>query len=381
MFTRRQRFVKRIAIWMTAFLCMLGLVMSAAAVGTAQAAPKNGGIISPWSPPPSKSLYNVPKTRGTSAQVYTYVNELVRAINATPRGEFIRLSTFLTSYKPVVDALLKAHRRGVHVRFITWQEDYRKDKKILDTLKHELGTNIRALSYLKICHKSCYSNSGTQHAKIVLISRIINKTGKGVKYVSFIASGNITTDNVVNSWNHAQLITGRKKLYNGLVSYFDGMRYDRTHKNFKPVTDGAYTVYFYPTSKPFNPFYDALNHTTCKAAKRFGNNGRTVIRIAMYLWRNNTDYIAKRLATLAKQGCDVGVVVAKHPTEEKIISILKKGRVSLFNARGKKQYVHAKMGIISGTVSGKSVDMVVTGSLNFTRSSMVDCTDIALRMY
>jgi len=343
------------------FAFTLSLIVSTVATAPANAAPRPGGVINTWSPPASRSIYNVPKGIGMpSAQVTIYMDELIRAFGATPKGETIYLSTFLTSYKPVIRSLIAAHKRGVNVQFITWNKDYRENKKSVDSLKKVLGDKIKAPSFLKICKKSCLSNSGTQHAKLVLISRFINDKGKTKQYAIFVASGNISTENVVNSWNHAQLIVGRKKLYNGFKSYFDLMKLDRTRKNIKPVTDGAYTAYFYPVSTQFNPFFSALEHTSCKAKKGHGLNGRTVVRVIMYLWRKNTSYdIVKRLTELEKQGCDVGVIVSQYPTDAKIVKAL----------------------VISGTVNGKSVEMVVTGSLNFTRSSMVDCTDIALRMY
>jgi len=380
MSTTLQR-LRGIALFALVGVIMLTLSAETTIPQAIAAVPAAKGV-SPWTPKTDDSIYVTPKKMGSRADQRAFVDKLIRAIDATPKGATIRVSTHGTSDSTVVSHLIAAKNRGVHVKYTSWHKDYlRAGKTLLNRLKKVLGTNVKAKSYLKLCKGACnLSGSGAiHHSKVVLIDYVINDAGKRVRYLSFVGSSNLSTGSVTKSWNHNQLIVGHKKLYNALRSYVDAMKVDRTRRySNKPIKDGPYALYLFPAVKAVNPAYELLRGVSCKAASGYGYKGRTVVRVMMFSWAKSMARVAEQLKYLEKKGCDVGVILTKDMTDSRIIKILKVARIRAYNSRGDNRFMHAKTVAISGTIKGKSRHVVVSGSLNLTYNGMLKSDEVVV---
>jgi len=333
-------------------------VMAAPSQRIAPAIKLPAGVVKAWSNPATQSIYTGPKDSD-------FVGELKDALKATPAGATVRAATYSISDMNVVKLFTDAKRRKVHVKFTSWTKAQKASPKQIGKLKRALGTNTEKSSYLKLCRGSCYisgSDSASQHAKIVTISSVINTKGKRVRDIVFITSANFSKAAVTRTWNHTQLIVGCSKIYKALTAYMDGMRHDKTKRNFRPVTACGYTLFLYPSAHLKNQAIETLKDVKCKATK----STKTVVRVMMYVWPSSQRVAAKQLAMLHKQGCNVRVIVTSGTTNKGNVGVMRKAGVTVYDAKVKDRYLHAKLVVISGRVGKKLVDQVITGSANFS---------------
>lgn len=347
----------------------------------AAAAPKCVDNLRPWTPKTDTGIFVYPATAKKSQQD-VFVDRVVKALDATPKGATIRMSTHGTSDPEIDDALHRAIERCVYLRYITWDGDVENnDAQMIRGLKSDLGTNYKTGDqYLRTCDGSCNvkSKDFIHHTKSITISEVVGADGKRYKYLVFTGSSNATENSSSRSWQHNQLVVGAKykKYYMAWAKYFDNMRYDTNHFYSKPVKDHNFTVYFYPTQakNPVNPQLQLLRDiTSCKAKKGSGVKGTTQIDLMMFSWNKSEMGLAKELVKLAdkKHGCTVQVAITADQVDSSIIRVLKKGRLELINTRDTGQFNHSKLLVVSGTVNGKAANIIVSGSLNAVHRAML----------
>ena len=336
----------------------------------------------PWQPV-AGPIMSIPKGTGKASRSTAHLTAMRKAVKAAVRGTTIRATTYSSSYKPIIADFIAAKSRGVHVRFTTWHEDYAKNRKVLAPLRKALGTNTKKASYFKVCQGSCYrtgKDDAVQHTKIVTVGAV--QAPKGIqRYIVFESSGTFSKAGANRSWNFTTVSVGRKKLYNAYASYIDGMRHDRTKKKFRQVKDGNTTVIFYPGGP--DPLLSTLKSIkSCKAAKGYGVNGKTHIAVVMYVWRDSMSATAKQLVRVAKLGCKVDVVITTPDTQSKIVAILKKGKLRLWDSRkkGKKgRYSHGKTWAISGRIGSNPKSLLTaTGSANLSKYALKYNTEVTV---
>ena len=129
-----------------------------------------------------------------------------------------------------------------------------------------------------------------------------------------------------------------------------------------------------------DPVIQRLVKTDCKAAKGYGQNGRTLIRIAMYGWVGDRGIrIAQYVAAKKRQGCNIAVIISSGGGN--VVKVLKGAGVPVQSADYDfpddpatspylaNFYSHQKFMTLSGTYAGKSTRTVWTGSENWSGMS------------
>ena len=130
-------------------------------------------------------------------------------------------------------------------------------------------------------------------------------------------------------WNQQYTTTGDKTIYNDIYNVFIQAKkdvpatprqlefnYPKTTYWFTPLT-GRSTGYDFT--------YKALQNIQCTGAAT--KTGRTVIRISMYVWRDDRgDWMARRIRQLWNQGCDIRIIYAIMGNRNKAILYSPTGR-------------------------------------------------------
>jgi phosphatidylserine/phosphatidylglycerophosphate/cardiolipin synthase-like enzyme len=339
----------------------------------------------------SRIVFNNAKGKNKPAE-YNIINEINRGINSSQPGSTIHMVMYLFNITSTADALVRAHQRGVNVKFLI---DDGTNTAQSRKVKRALGTNKRARSFYAVCHSSCMAGPrSTIHAKFYLFSN----TGYN-RPVSMVSSANPHKVNTIASWNNSHTIVGDRKIYSALVKYFNDMLKDTNRPNYyamhPPVTSGSNTLYFFPRAarRPSQlDILNALNHTSCRTSGGYGSKGRTVIRVEMWGWTSTRKDIAKRLRYLWGKGCKVQVIINRARISRGIVATLLKrhsryGKMPVYDAwvdRNKNDfgelYMHHKALMINGRWFGRNAKVTYTGSQNFTPVGTLKNNDIILRV-
>jgi len=309
--------------------------------------------------PAAGTTFNVPAKAPstTRARQLVFTDKATQAVKATPRGETITVSIFSLSVGKVTDALIAAHRRGVRVRFLTYNGATVSGN--VRRLMAALGTNTNARSYVKICSGSCLITKkgvGVQHAKLLTFSRVINDRKKSVRWVTLVSSGNLTYAAGQDQWNEFQTIPNNRKIYDAATAYMASMRLDRDTFNTPSVTSGIYRLDFLPKNDlAFDPVLPDLRRVTC--------TGGGTIRVGMYVWTGWRTTIARQLVTLKKAGCDVKVAIDGRYVVPAVKTILTSGGVPTYDTRNtSRPYVHWKTTVIDARIGGTMRHRVYAGN-------------------
>lgn len=337
--------------------------------------------------PVTGALFNNPT--GSVKQQYRLDNELIAAINSTKKGETIRIAVFTFDYKKAADALINAHKRGVHVQILF--NDRRLSPKVA-RLQQVLGTNYTKKHFAIVCKSGCRSTAApaSLHSKFYLFS----KTGGAAKVV-MTGSVNPTKMQAHTGWNDLYTIVGHEKIYNAFTMVFDQMKKDQPVEDpYVHVEDGTYDVSFFPrpgNSDDTDNVLETLGQIKCNnVAKGYGHKGKTVVKLNMFAWDSGRGLkIANKLWQLDDNGCDVSIILSSKGFKGLRDIILKKtrhGGIKVVNSRKDTngdgiidQYSHAKYLMINGNFKGsKSAKYVLTGSQNYTIKSLRNGDEVML---
>lgn len=368
----------------------------------------------------TRTITNIPRAaHGTSAQQFSFTEQVKCVVDATPRGQTVWITIYSYEIPSVVDALIKAHRRGVNIRVTSWGEraGFPQTRRLMATL----GRNPRARSYAIACVGSCLAGGirppisllvtdqqksaaaralGIQHAKGIAVSmaygRVRGRTVP-VRFISFVGSANFSYGNTSGSWNTTQQIVGDPRIYAGLASYISATRWDRPHAKFPTArsVNGVYELHFYPGNPKDDPVLNALKNAVCK----YGPNKRyrTQIRISAYKWTLAMDRYRRELKKLRKKGCVIGVVTVTHKRDgQKAVSVaplrsaitprlVKAGVVVYDSTRdvNRDGYIdlqtHDKSITVRGRIKGQaSPYLSVVGGRNWTEGGMSRNSELML---
>ena len=319
------------------------------------------------------------------------VKRVLAAIRHTRKGETIRFAMYSFDRRDVADALLKAHRRGVHVQMIVndnWTSASTK------RLRKVLGRNADKKHFVVICEGSCRGGPGNLHLKVYSFT----KTG-AAENVIITGSANLTDRAVSLQWNDLFTVAGNQEFFDTFVQVFNQLKRD---KKVKPrwvyYTSNSMDATFYRDSdgstsgrssqgetrsepaarfptQAEDPVMQRLKAVRCKAKPGSGVKGRTVVRIMMYAWQNERGkYLARRVADMKRRGCDVKVILSVPGGG--VVRALRAANVPMksadyqFNAEGKVNfYSHLKVLAVNGTYHRKPTRTVWTGSENWSKMS------------
>jgi phosphatidylserine/phosphatidylglycerophosphate/cardiolipin synthase-like enzyme len=345
------RRVTAVAVSVAAVASSLPTGLSASAVhAVAMARP----VVRSW--PAPLATFNVPS--GSPQEQNAIASHIDALAAGAPSGSLIRIAVYRFTSPTFAQTLVDAKERGVRVRLVLDASaghgpTYRK-------LARALGTNRGRSSWVTTCHRGCVG-TGIMHNKFFLFSR----TGSD-RDVVVQSSANLTASNRVNAWNNAVTFS-EPKIYAAYVRYFGALA-ARRHYGYHVTHSGRYTLYTFPRAgktRKSDTLYAQLGHVGCAA--------RTALHMATFsLTRVD---VARRLWSLAHQGCDVRIIYTNlGRTARKILA--RPGGPHLLgshytyldvaNAREVEAYVHSKYVAIGGTYGGHERRLVITGSPNAT---------------
>jgi phosphatidylserine/phosphatidylglycerophosphate/cardiolipin synthase-like enzyme len=339
-------------------LLSLTLLLTIVSVGSAAA----------WQPDPGSHFNNPWGGRDSRARL---VDTFVRAVNHSHKGSTIRIAAYSNDRKDIADALLKAHRRGVHVQMLlndNWTSHQTK------RLQRAFGKNVTKKSFVRICYRSCRGKKGNLHTKFYLFTH----TGSA-RYTTMMGSANLTTNGVAIQWNDMYTVNGNRPMYVAYSKMFNQMKRDRPvdHPYRRFSVRGHYDINFYPryhNTKASDPVMKRLNKVRCTGATGpTGVGNKTMIRISMYGWNGTRGrFLADKVAQLSRQGCDIRVIHSDGGGY--VVNKLRNNGVRVRTAsydRNKNgtvdMYTHQKYMILSGKFgTGKPSWQVWTGSQNWS---------------
>jgi phosphatidylserine/phosphatidylglycerophosphate/cardiolipin synthase-like enzyme len=351
------------------------LTVSAAAIaGTLPAAPGAGATTLPPAlrrQSATSAVFNIPS--GSPEEQNAIASHVDALAAATPRGSLIRIAVYRFTSPTVAQTLIDARQRGVRVQLVL--DAGARHGATYRRLATALGTSRGRSSFVTACHKGCIGDQ-LMHNKFFLFSR----TGSGSDVV-VQSSANLTTTNRVNAWNNAVTFSD-PKLYRAYVRYFSALAARRRHYGYHVTRSGRRTLHTFPRAgktRKSDTLYEQLGHVGCAAHT-------SVHMTAFSLTRTD---IARRLWSLAHQGCDVRVIYTNLGSSARKILGRSGGPrmlsshysyLDLYAADAVEAYVHSKYVAIGGTYAGHERRLVITGSPNYTVPGLRDNDEAMLEI-
>lgn len=359
---------------LTVALASVVLMTSLGVTATAGA-----GDQKPWKPHPGVG-FNEPT--GDYAARAKLSQRVIDAIHHTRKGEKIRFAIYSFDLRPLADALLNAHKRGVRVQIVL-NDNWTSAQTA--RLRRVLGHNPNKRNFVAICHGSCRGGPGNLHMKVYSFT----KTG-AAENVIMTGSANLTERAQSLQWNDLFTINGNDGLFQTFVHVFNELKLDKAAKpRWVTYSSGTYDAQFYRThpgaerssssntssrlpSEDEDPVMKRLRDIRCDAVKGAGINGHTVIRIMMYGWSGDRGkYLARRVAYMQRNGCDVKAILSVAGGG--VVKILHQAGIPMrsadweYNDEGiVNWYSHLKTLSVNGTYQGKAIHTVWTGSENWS---------------
>ena len=320
---------------------------------------------------------------GPRADRNAIFGKIIAAINHAPQRSRIRVMSWNIMSRTAVDALLRAQARGVKVRVLMDNTNlvdipnpgFKRLKAGFKRANQDIKMQRR--SYAKTCISSCRGQRGAAHSKLYLFS----KTGKA-KNVVMSGSANLTVAGAINQWNDMYTWIDNRRLFNFAARVYKEMWQDTPVVNqFVQYSTGkdllGFTPLVGPGGRTADPVQDLLNRVACTGAVKAGKKGRTIIRAAPDVMRNERGMaIAQRLRDLWIQGCDVRIAYTVMGVD--IFRFLgqgtargpvpKKHLVQDFDGDGEfDNYFHLKALTINGVFDGNPTSFVtLNGSSNWS---------------
>ena len=323
--------------------------------------------------PDSGPIFNNP--RGNLAAKDRILTHIVRTIESTPRGSEIRIAAYSNDRPDVAEALIAAHQRGVRVQVVlndNWTSGSTR------RLVRVLGRDTNRRSFVAICAGSCRGGFGNQHMKFYLFSQ----AGRA-RDVVMVGSANLTGYGARVQWNDMYTTRNQPALRELYTKVFEQLVRDRRiAEPYIHRTVGDYENEFFPMpsmTSGHDPVLERLDAVRCATSGAAGSGGRTVIRIVMYGWVDSRGlYLAKRVADLARSGCDVRTILSA-PGGRVVRNLIaggaqvKSADLDLdgnpdtgFDETPYEVFTHQKYMTLSGTYRGAAGYQVWTGSENWS---------------
>ncbi|MFD4632930.1 phospholipase D-like domain-containing protein [Streptomyces sp. NPDC058284] len=386
--TGRHRAVKpvkggRQAVALATVLSAAG-IQAAGSVGTASAEPGPT-----WTEGP---IFNDPK--GSVDQQYAVRTRLVELTNAAVPGSTIKVAVYHVWEATVVDALVAAKNRGVHVQILldsTSRTD-RPTNPSYNQLKSALGTDRSRTSFVSVCptDKSCLGNpaygKSIMHNKFWLFSQV-----EGARDVVVQTTSNSTPSAHTKFYNDALLLPDNPAMYDAYADYFTDMLGKRwADWDYRTVSSGRYKAYFFPRNGTVNEtdtMYSVLNNVKCTYKDAAGATRHTKVRAAIF--KITRKQIADKLVSLKKAGCSVSILYAETDSAKSQggtpgtwEQLHKAGGPSVrcFNDDRDPLHpgtplttpyiIHSKYLLVDGVYDGKRNKVSFTGSQNYTAPAL-----------
>lgn len=315
-------------------------------------------------------VFNIPS--GSPQEQNAIAAHIDALAAATPRGALIRIAVYRFTSPAFARTLIEARERGVRVQLVL--DASARSSATYRRLAAALGTARGRSSWVTACTRGCVGDR-LMHNKFYLFSR----TGSAGDVI-VQSSANLTTTNRVNAWNNA-LTFSDPTLYRAYARYFSALA-ARRHYPYHATRSGRRTLYTFPragrTAKS-DTLYGQLGHVGCAAHTSVHVTAFSLTRVA----------VARRLWSLAHQGCDVRVIYTNlGRSARKILGRSGGPRMlsshysylDLFAVGAVEAYVHSKYVAIDGTYAGHERRLVITGSPNYTGPGLRDNDEAMLEI-
>jgi phosphatidylserine/phosphatidylglycerophosphate/cardiolipin synthase-like enzyme len=333
-----------------------------------------GRAAAPHPPEPTASAhFNDPL--GSSADQRRLLAQIIRAVNRSPAGSTLRMAVFSFGDPETADAVIAAHRRGVHVKIVfAGNHTY----PAMARIRNALGTDRHAGSFALQCEASCRGTKGQMHAKYFSFRRSGDR-----QWVTMVGSVNVTRHNAEQQYSDLYTVADDRAYYRAYLHWFRQLRDDvplespyvrkRVGTNlieFTPVTISA--------DQP-DPVVQALDGVVCEVergqfdpqAKNPDHVVATRVRIGAYAWNGERGKdVAWKVARMQGAGCRVKVF-AGTGFGGAVRSILVNHGVALRHSGADKVTTHEKLMVVRGAV-GKDprTTWAWTGSHNWSSRAL-----------
>jgi phosphatidylserine/phosphatidylglycerophosphate/cardiolipin synthase-like enzyme len=304
----------------------------------------------------------------------------------------IKIAVYSIADRSFAEALVAAERRCVSVQVLMNSHLTAVTSPTYGLVQKALGSRGRHFStrrsFAHRCSNGCLGSS-VLHSKFYLFSH------SGSRHHTVITGSSNMTGNAIRvQWNDLFTINGNQRVYAQYRQMFTRMVPDRSAEGpFAYPAVGRYQTIFYPfrrSTPKTDPTLKALRSIRCNgAAAGAGFRGHTVVYVAMHAWFADRGYaLAKRLRTMARNGCHVRVLYSfmSRTTFRRLTwgagRRLVARRVLFPGPYGEMagKYSHLKLFAASGNVAGdRSAHVVWTGSTNWSSSSY-RADDLTLRI-
>lgn len=312
---------------------------------------------------------------GTYAQKSTIQRHILGAINHAHKGSTIHIATWSFFSGPATDALIRAHKRGVSVRFVMARGKSKHNpsfSRLRAALRKGNANRPYALrSGVRTCQATCRGTHGTMHSKIFLFSW----TGVS-RNVAMWGSANLTSAAVRIQWND-MFTTTRTVVYDYMEQIYRQLWVAKPHvERYQIHQFGDIGFAALPAYKRTNTDWvtDQLRQVRCTGATNV-RGGRTQIQIAQAITYGTIgDRIARHLRTLKNRGCSITYIYTRlgNSTARILSGIPKRHFVQDTNGDGFfDRYLHMKVMAIRGYIgTNPRATLVMNGSENWAPPSL-----------
>lgn len=340
-------------------------------------------------------VFNNP--RGGTSGRFRIERAILKTLRFTPKGERVRIALYSFDRIPVANAILAAHRRGVHIQILLndhWEN------RAMQMVRGALGTNVKRKSFIYKCKASC-RGPNTEDRNLHTKFYTFTKAGKS-EDVLLVGSHNFTRNAAVHQWNDMYFMKGNAELFDQFVDVFNDMKKDYSKRQkpmyFCAVPQGAqcddsvdkYTNWVFPkrSTRQDDLVLNMLNKIQCLTPDGAGGQTRTRLALNMHTMRGaRGDYLAAAIRQKFAEGCDfrVSYGLIGYQTKRILGAPTARGRIPLrssgfdyntednfdLNNDGEDdlildRYSHQKYFVIQGTYNGvQNYSMVLTGSSNW----------------
>lgn len=305
----------------------------------------------------------------------TILREVIRLINATPKGARIRAAIHSFTVNGVEKALIAAHNRGVIVQIAEDGSDRTDEDDSPRKVANALGA--RHVFCGSGTNHGCITRdpSGIMHTKLMTFSQTTDPKGTPRNNVVWFGSANMTNATGAKSFNNTVTIYGDTELFERFNTYFAHL-FEERHFAGNNYYDAQAGRGFYVT--PTARVYISPEQSGDLIANRLNDivaNDNCEIRISQSMMFNSRTNLIDVIAKKKAGGCKVWVVGNRIQS-----TALAKMRNANFRLRQNK--VHDKYILVNARFadSNQNRTIVFTGSHNWTQSANYVNDELFIRL-
>lgn len=330
-------------------------------------------------------VFNRPGFSGGTAQAID--QQILKLISGTAASSQIHISMYNFDNLVLAQELLRAQARGVAVQLVLDGKS-KKNAAIPGHPVQVLNDGLRCGD--KPCITFCKSLVGSScrglvinHNKFYLISQLQDGRRDVVLQTSMNANGSQT-----HMYNDSLTVYDDERLYVGYLDYWRSLQKDKFHFSKPDPFEGQEKIraYLFPRLIGKDPVLNLLKKVSCKLP------GST-IRVAQSRFDNSRSKVAKQLALLRSQGCDVKVIARSEQSVNspgsKVRSYLGPDLFVLAyqgdddtDQAVSQNSIHSKILLINASFDGsqEKLPVVLMGSHNLNLTSLKTNDEVLLRI-